>query len=179
MTELYKKEIIEIQDHPEGGEIITFQWLSENFCKMQKDRRFLYFCTVYFCTAGKHHVDSFECKLHPTIINTKSYLRTSRYEWYTWPECNKLGLDKMSLEDSYESHHVRLKYAPKTPLKLQPRGNANRCMYCHTDLSGLAAQCLKCGGAMHLDCAKETNNLCQTPGCAPEQEKQRNKIRQT
>lgn len=169
---LYRKEITDIQDHPEGGEVITLQWLSDNICTMQNDRRGL----LYFCSLGKHYVDRQTCKSHPTVLEVRTYLRISGYEWFTWPDCQKVGLNKTDLEDCYESHQVRQKYAPKTPLKIQPKGNANRCMFCHTDLSGLAAQCLKCGGAMHLDCAKEKDNVCQTPGCAPDKEKQSDKL---
>lgn len=96
-------------------------------------------------------------------------LRLDSFQWYTWPECVKIDFYP-PLSDAYESWQVRNKYNPPVEITPpQPKGNPRRCMFCTEDMSGLAAHCLACGGAMHLMCVREAGDRCLTPGCSPKE----------
>jgi len=136
-------EIIDVEEHPQGGHIVTRQ-------------------------KTKYHEATKTKKRVVLETSNEQYLRTGYLEWYTWPALETVTAAhgwKTTLENNWKERELRLKYQPTKSFKPKPRGNPNRCVYCHTDMSGVAAQCLKCGGALHLTCAQENNNRCITPGC--------------
>ena len=98
-------------------------------------------------------------------------------KWFTWPTL-------LRVRDAYEfwfalHYYKRVQhYNPPAMAnyELKPRAAASRCMFCHTDMSGLSASCLSCGGAMHLDCAFENGNSCATPGCSERKPSQKDRI---
>lgn len=103
------------------------------------------------------------------------YLRLSHGDWYLWPTCKKISPGWSDLEHAWDSHQVRLSHNPPVELKIRTTGNPHRCMFCHDGMSGLAAYCLKCRGAMHLACSSEAGDRCSTPGCDDETDKKSDK----
>lgn len=99
------------------------------------------------------------------------YLRLSYCDWYLWPSCTKVDSGWPRLENAWDSYQVKLKWNPPVELAIRASGNPHRCMFCHDGMSGLAAYCLKCSGAMHLACVGEAGDACQTPGCEDEDTK--------
>lgn len=136
-------EIIEAKEHPKGGHIVTFQ----KVIRVEK-KGWAGFC---------------ENTVTKTV--TEEWLRESFGKWFTWTALKKLT-NYSPHETAWDEYQIKQKYSPK-PLMFKPKakGNPNRCMFCHSDMSGMAAQCLKCGGAMHLACADENKDKCITPGC--------------
>lgn len=96
---------------------------------------------------------------------TFDVLRLDWCRWFSWPECVKVD-NYPPLTDAYESWQIRAAYNPAVEITPPtPKGNPRRCMFCHDSMSGLAAHCLACGGAMHLSCAREGGDKCLTFGC--------------
>lgn len=95
--------------------------------------------------------------------------------WYTWPELLEItNANDARYAYDYYQRVKRLNPPALANYELKPKGVPTRCMYCHTDMSGLSASCMACGGAMHLSCAFENGNECVTPGCSS-QEKEKKK----
>lgn len=121
------------------------------------------------------HVVTIQETVHDWRTKTNSlkqtvYLRLDWADWYLWPSCKK-DSDWTDLESAWKSHQVRLSHNPPAELQIRASGNPHRCMFCHDGMSGLAAYCLKCSGAMHLACVGEAGDACQTPGCEDEDTK--------
>ena len=96
--------------------------------------------------------------------------------WFTWPELLEIeDSDKIALRYALTYHQRTKCYNPPSikTFKARPKGHPTRCMFCHDDMSGMSANCLRCGGAMHFACAQEQGGGCITPGC--QNEKQRKK----
>jgi len=130
-------EVIKIENHPKGGIVVT----------IQKTK------STWTTKGGVKEVI------------TEEWLRIKHYSWYLLPDLTPAAYNS-DYEKALSTYKVRQKYGkPTKTYKPKAVGNPNRCMFCHTGLSGMAASCLKCGGAMHLSCADENKDKCITPGC--------------
>lgn len=136
-------EVIDVKEHPKGGHVVTIQ-----------REKVSYDYTAHSNTPSRSEK-----------LITEEWLRVRHLQWYLLPSLDKApyGTDQ---EEAWKEYFVRQKYGP--PLKTykpKARGNPSKCMFCHSNMSGMSAQCLKCGGAMHLSCANESGGKCITPGC--------------
>ena len=142
-------KIVDVNEHIEGGHIVT----------------------VEFWTAGKWFFGLFGKESKPY---TKRFLRNDVVDWFSWPDVRKLSTEMdLSLEDSFGEFKLQKKYSAlreryqesSCAVEAEPSAAPSRCMFCHTEMEGLTAQCQSCGGAMHLACADEVGDKCVTPGC--------------
>lgn len=134
-------EVLKVEEHPKGGHIVTVRRSRRQSCG--------------FLWLQERRVEWQE-----------TYLRKGSLDWYRWPEC--VAVEYFAdLYKAWDSWETRQSHNPPVEImKPQPVGNPRCCMFCRDEMSGLAAFCLKCSGAMHLDCAKEAGSQCRTPGCS-------------
>jgi hypothetical protein len=117
-------EIIEVRKHPKGGYIVTTEGTHNTLEQRTK--------------GGLFSIPKREWAEKPI---TREWLRPDSVEWYTWPALNKVAYDTArTLRILWDEYQTRQKYSPPPgPYKPKAKGNPNRCMFCHTDLSKMAA----------------------------------------
>lgn len=149
-------EVLKALTHAKGGHVVTFEIVKTE--TVSKDEK---------ADKGQALCEQSNNLTRVTRSVVEALLVKKDWTWYNWPKCDRVGYQLAhKFQETWDAYQVRQVFNPPPEIAPpQPKGNPRRCMFCHEDMSGLAAHCLKCGGAMHLACAREGEERCLTPGC--------------